>query len=94
MEVRDASFHKKKMIFVCEKWREGKKCCMPEGEQITNLLKQGVLEHGLSSQVRVVRTGCLDLCESGPTVLIEPDHQVFTRVSSGDVKEIIEKVRS
>ncbi len=91
MEVRNPRFQK--YLFVCENAREQGSCCMPQGEKLREALKKIVNESGLSSTVRVSRSGCLDLCEQGPNVLLMPDNRWFSLVGEGDLGEIMRETR-
>ena len=54
-------------------------------------LKAEVAARGLAKQeARVCTSSCLDQCESGVTVLVEPDHFFYGRVTVGDVPEIVD----
>lgn len=79
----------KKYIFVCENKRDEGDCCGAAGERIRELLKNSVKEKGLSSLVRVSRSGCLDVCSEGPNVLLMPDNVWFKKVNEEDVPEIL-----
>lgn len=88
MEIGKPTF--KKYLFVCENSRrEGEDCCSKAGEAIRTLLKDAVKSAGLSSRLRVSRSGCLDTCAEGPNVLLMPDNVWFKRVALADVPEII-----
>ncbi len=41
-------------------------------------------------QARVCTASCLDQCETGVTILVEPDHFFYGRVTLADVPEIVE----
>jgi len=45
---------------------------------------------GLAKRVRANKSGCLDQCEHGPTVVVYPDAVWYGRVQLSDVDEIIE----
>lgn len=92
MEISGQNPHREHFIFVCEKTRPDRKCCMPDGALLTEALKSKIDQLGLASKIRVVRTGCLDLCERGPNVLIEPSHQIFNRVQLSDVDSILGRI--
>ena len=54
-------------------------------------LKQKIAAHGLAKlKVRVCTSSCLDQCDKGVTVLVEPDHFFYGRVSVADVPEIVD----
>ena len=82
MEVGKPRF--KKYLLVCQNERVEGTCCMPLGQKIRESLKQRVKTKGLDDQIRVSRTGCLDLCAEGPNVLLMPDNKWFKRVRMGD----------
>ncbi len=52
-------------------------CCHSTGckssgsDDILNLMKSAVVEHGLEGKVRIVATGCMGLCAQGPLVRVE-----------------------
>ncbi len=83
----------KKYIFVCENDRPGEDCCAAAGLKIREKLKQAVKDQGLSGQIRVSRSGCLDVCSEGPNVLLMPDNVWLKGVAEGDVEEILKAAR-
>lgn len=83
-----------KHIFICTNQRpEGhaKGSCNPSGEgQLHQLFKAGVAKRGLKGKVRANKSGCLDQCEHGPTVVVYPDAVWYGGVTPGDVDEILD----
>jgi (2Fe-2S) ferredoxin len=58
-------------------------------------LKEQLAARGLAqSAARVCASSCLDQCSSGVTILVEPDHFFYGRVTMADVPEIIEGLAS
>ena len=54
-------------------------------------LKEEVAMRGLAKlEARVCTSSCLDQCDTGVTVLVEPDHFFYGRVSAADVPEIVD----
>jgi (2Fe-2S) ferredoxin len=54
-------------------------------------LKGEVAARGLAKlEARVCTSSCLDQCETGVTVLVEPDHFFYGRVTVADVPEIVD----
>ena len=41
-------------------------------------------------EARVCTSSCLDQCATGVTVLVEPDHFFYGRVTVGDIPEIVD----
>lgn len=84
-----------KYVFVCENRREdGRTSCGAAGERLTQILREVVRSERLPVGVRVCRSGCLDACEKGPNVLIEPDHILFQRVEDSDIPKVLEVLRA
>ena len=54
-------------------------------------LKKRLKEAGLRDKLRATRSGCLDQCEYGPTVLVFPKGIWYGGVSVDDVDEIFER---
>lgn len=84
-------------LFVCTNCRpdvDARGCCGAKGaEEIRQALKEGLATRGLARVVaRACSSGCLDQCASGVTILIEPDHFFYGRVTIRDVPEIIESL--
>ena len=56
-------------------------------------LKEEVAARGLAKlEARVCTSSCLDQCETGVTVLVEPDHFFYGRVTVTDVPEIVDGI--
>ena len=54
-------------------------------------LKEELAARGLAKlDARVCTSSCLDQCATGVTVLVEPDHFFYGRVTTADVPEIVE----
>ncbi len=76
---------------VCEHERPGEKCCFPDGPLLREKLKSQIKELKLSHKIRVMRTGCFDLCSKGPNVILMPDKIWFQQVTEADLPAIIER---
>lgn len=88
MEITTPRFEKH--ILVCENDREVGSCCgKRDSGLIREALKKRIKEMGLSEKIRVSRTGCLDVCDEGPNILLMPDNVWFSRVEMKDLAEII-----
>jgi len=54
-------------------------------------LKAEIAARGLAKlEARVCTSSCLDQCATGVTVLVEPDHFFYGRVTLADVREIVD----
>lgn len=79
------------LILVCTNRREGSRrsCGVSGSEAIHAALKRAVKEAALPVLVRVSQSGCLDLCEKGPVVLIYPSGRLFIGVTESDIPSIL-----
>jgi (2Fe-2S) ferredoxin len=89
METLNPGFEK--VILICLNERtDGRECCRARGsEKVHAALKGWVKEHGLSGRIRVSKSGCLDQCARGTTVLVLPDYCWYGGVTLEDVDRII-----
>jgi len=54
-------------------------------------LKAEIAARGLAKlEARVCTSSCLDQCDTGVTVLVEPDHFFYGHVTVADVPEIVD----
>jgi (2Fe-2S) ferredoxin len=89
------SLQRKRYIFVCINRRaedNPKGCCAAkDSEEVYRALKAEVAARGLAKlEARVCTASCLDQCATGVTILVEPDHFFYGRVTIADVPEIVE----
>jgi (2Fe-2S) ferredoxin len=80
-----------KLILVCLNERtDGRESCRPRGAaEVHARLKEWVRQHGLSHRVRVSKSGCLDQCARGITVVVLPEFSWYGGVTLEDVDRII-----
>jgi (2Fe-2S) ferredoxin len=86
---------RERYLFVCINRRaedNPKGCCASKNsEAIYRALKEQVAERGLhKDKARVCSSSCLDQCATGVSILVEPDHFFYGRVSLADVSEIVD----
>jgi (2Fe-2S) ferredoxin len=84
-----------KHIFICTNQRpEGHQrgCCNPTGQgELHRDFKTKLKLRGISgAEVRANKSGCLEQCEHGPTVVVYPEAIWYGGVAAADVDEIIE----
>jgi len=86
----------RKTVLVCTNVHEdGRVSCgdpLRGGGAICETLKAAAKKAGLKGQVRVVRTGCLGLCEHGPNAMIEPEHEWLSGLKLADVDAIVKRL--
>ena len=89
------SLQRERYLFVCINRRaedNPKGCCAAkDSEEVYRALKAEVATRGLAKrEARVCTSSCLDQCDTGVTVLVEPDHFFYGRITVGDVAEIVD----
>jgi (2Fe-2S) ferredoxin len=89
------SLQRKRYLFVCINRRAAdnpKGCCAAkDSEEVYKALKAEVAARGLAKlEARVCTSSCLDQCDTGVTILVEPDHFFYGRVAVADVPEIVD----
>ena len=82
-----------KHLFFCINERAAgnpKGCCFSKGSaELLNHAKMRVHEMGLKGKVRVNKSGCLDACAYGPTLVVYPDDAWYRPRNKDDVEEIL-----
>lgn len=85
--------HRERYFFVCTNRREEghpKGSCAQKGsEELLKELKASLLRHQLAGRMRACSSSCLDLCEVGASIVVEPEHVVYGHVTKADVEEIV-----
>jgi (2Fe-2S) ferredoxin len=84
---------RQRYLFVCVNRRPDghpKGSCAEKGsDQLIINLKEALAKRGVAKEVvRACSSSCLDLCETGITVLQEPEHVAYGRVRLEDVDAI------
>jgi (2Fe-2S) ferredoxin len=83
---------RERYLFVCTNRRKDDdpkgSCAAKNSEQIADNLKVAIAKLGASRVIRSCKTSCLDLCELGASIVLEPDHVVYGNVKVEDVDEI------
>lgn len=84
----------KKHIFICTNQREPgekKSCGLDCGLALVKEFKKVLKEKNLSGEMRAQRSGCLDACEYGPSLVIYPEGVFYGSVQLSDINEIVEE---
>jgi (2Fe-2S) ferredoxin len=86
--------HRERYLFVCTNRRPDdnpKGSCAQKGsEELVKRLKAALLSRGAATRIRACASGCLDLCEIGASIVQEPEHVAYGRVTLDDVEAIAE----
>ncbi len=80
-------------IFICTNQRSGTEklsCGETHGLTLVTEFKKQLKNSNLNLKTRVNKSGCLGICNFGPTIAIYPEGIFYVGVNIEDVKEIIE----
>ncbi len=83
-----------KHIFICTNQRapgEKKSCGEACGLELIKEFKKQMKDQNLNSRMRAQKSGCLDACEYGPTVVVYPEGVYYGAVTPADVNEIVQE---
>ncbi len=83
-------------VFVCHNTRPAeapRPSCTADGKsELHTRLQQLSRAAGLADKVRINKSGCLDQCEHGPTVVVYPDAVWYGNVQPDDAAAIVEEL--
>jgi (2Fe-2S) ferredoxin len=92
--MKSESVPYRRMIFVCTNaTHDGDRpvCSAGCSEEVLKALKEEVKKRGLKGQVRALKSGCMDICEKGPNVMIFPEGTLYSAVTPADIPTLIQK---
>jgi (2Fe-2S) ferredoxin len=80
-------------VFVCHNTRPADaprpSCTANATSELHTQLQQLAKAAGLGGKVRINKSGCLDQCEHGPTVVVYPEAVWYGHVQPEDAAEIV-----
>lgn len=80
-------------IFVCNNQRTGSEklsCGDAHGLELVGEFKKQLKDLNVNLKTRANKSGCLGICDFGPTIAIYPDGTFYVGVKKEDVKEIVQ----
>lgn len=80
-------------VFVCTNQRTGgekRSCGEQHGLSLVAEFKKQLKDRAAHLRVRANRSGCLGICNFGPTVAIYPGGEFYVNVQLADVTEIVD----
>jgi (2Fe-2S) ferredoxin len=82
----------KKHVFICTNDKEApkKSCGSIHGMELVEAFKASIKEKGLQLDIRAQKSGCLDICAFGPSMVVYPEGVWYGNVQLSDVEEIVE----
>lgn len=82
-------------VFVCGNERPAghpRGCCLAKGsDAVREALRSELARRGLNHRIRINKSGCLDQCEHGITVVVYPEQVWYGFVRPEDVPDIVEQ---
>ena len=63
----------------------------PESQQLFQHLAQTLMQKGIIATVSPIQTGCLNRCQQGPVMLVEPSHTMYVGLTKDKITRIIEE---
>ncbi|HHY35981.1 MAG TPA: NADH-quinone oxidoreductase subunit NuoF [Firmicutes bacterium] len=69
----------------------GTGCTASGSRKLMDALSEEISRRGLSSEVKVVQTGCFGFCRFGPNMVVYPEGVFYCGVQQEDVPELVEE---
>ena len=66
-------------------------CVRPETQDLFQHLATTLMQKGIMGTVQPIRTGCLNRCQQGPVMLVEPGHVMYTNLDKDKISRIIDE---
>jgi (2Fe-2S) ferredoxin len=83
-----------KHIFICDNQRDPSErvsCANQNSKEILKYMKQKGKDLGVEYKFRIQRSGCLDRCEEGPTLVCYPEGKWFRIKNVEEADRFLEK---
>ena len=63
----------------------------PESQQLFQHLSQQLMIKGIIATVQPIQTSCLNRCQQGPVILVEPGHTMYVGLTKEKIDRIIDE---
>jgi (2Fe-2S) ferredoxin len=63
----------------------------PESQQLMQHLAQTLMQKGIIGTVQPIQTSCLNRCQQGPVMLVEPGHTMYVGLTKEKINRIIDE---
>lgn len=84
-----------KHIFVCTNQRAPgsakRSCGEATGLEIVDCIKRELKEKGITGKFRIQKSGCLDVCDHGPALVVYPQGTFYKTIDVKDIPELVQK---
>jgi len=61
----------------------------PESQQLMQYLSQTLMQKGIIGTVQPIQTSCLNRCQQGPVILVEPGHTMYVGLTKEKIDRIV-----
>ncbi len=66
-------------------------CVNPQTKDLFQYLAQLLMQKGIMGTVQPIRTSCLNRCNAGPVMLVEPGHVMYVGLDKGKIERIVDE---
>ena len=66
-------------------------CVNAQTQDLFQFLAQSLMQKGIMGTVQPIRTSCMNRCNVGPIMLVEPGHTMYTGLDKAKIERIIEE---
>ncbi|KIM09245.1 MAG: ferredoxin [Sulfurovum sp. PC08-66] len=66
-------------------------CVRPDNQDLFQHLGQTLMQKGVIATVSPIQTGCLNRCNVGPVMLVEPGHVMYVGLTKEKISRIIDE---
>ena len=63
----------------------------PESQELMQYLAQQLMMKGIIATAQPVQTSCLNRCQQGPVMLVEPGHTMYVNLTKEKIDRIIDE---
>ena len=63
----------------------------PESAEIFQHLAQTLMKKGIIGTVQPIQSSCLNRCQQGPVMLVEPGHTMYTELTKEKINRIVDE---
>jgi (2Fe-2S) ferredoxin len=63
----------------------------PESAEIFQHLAQTLMQKGIMGTVQPIQSSCLNRCQQGPVMLVEPGHTMYTELTKEKINRIVDE---
>lgn len=66
-------------------------CVTADTQDLFQHLAQSLMQKGIIGTVQPIQTGCMNRCNAGPIMLVEPGHTMYVGLNKEKITRIIEE---